>query len=287
MISIYLLSSFDLISILSIAYDRSNNDSNCVDLILQLAPAPSPSPAPTMPPTPDLLFSYTCLPSPAPYMQLCAALLAPMGCCMANQVAILTSINQTLAPCTMDYISKSCPTNVDLSTFCPNGTFTDLGTIQAYIKLNFGTSTPQTLPKMNSYDGYIYFRAVVTKLLGLSPLQVVVLSYTYYNGTTSLGQKINGATNAEFRYQIMISGTSESSYQTILNTMRTPVYPGSIAAGYGKTPTVVTQFTIEKTEYYVADPIVIPKNDGSLMKPSLYMTTSLFCGIMAIIVLVL
>lgn len=270
-----------------VAYDRGNNDSNCVDLILQLAPSPSPAPAPTLPPTPDLLFSYTCLPNPAPYMQLCATLLAPMGCCIANQVAILTSINETFAPCTMDYISKSCPTNVDLTTFCPNGTFTDLGTIQAYIKLNFGTSTPQTLPKMSSYDGYIYFRAVVTKLLGLSPLQVVVLSYTYYNGTTSLGQKMTGATNAEFRYQIMISGTSQSSFQATLNTMRTPVYPGSIAAGYGKPPTVVTQFTIEKTGYYVADPIVIEKNNGMTVLPWGLLASSVLSGIVAMIVLVL
>jgi hypothetical protein len=183
-----------------------------------------------------------------------------MGCCIANQIAILTSINQTLAPCTMDYIYKSCPT-VDLTTFCPNGTLQDLGTIQAVIKLNYPAS--QGLPKMSSYDDYIYFRAVVTKLLNLSPLQVAVLSYTYYNGTTSLGQSMTGATSGEFRYQIMISGTTESEFQSTLTTMKTLIYPGSIAAGYGKPPTVVTQFTIEKTEYYVANPIVIEKNSAA------------------------
>jgi hypothetical protein len=178
-----------------------------------------------------------------------------MGCCLANQVAILTSINQTLAPCTMDYLTRSCPTLVDLTNFCPNGTQQDLGTIQAYIKLNFPAT--QGLPKMSSYDGYIYFRAVVTKVLNLSPLQVVVLSYAYYNGTVSLGQSMTGATSAEFRYQIMISGTDEASFAATLNTMRTAIYPGSIAAGYGKPPTVVSGFAIEKTGYYVADPIQV------------------------------
>jgi hypothetical protein len=187
-----------------------------------------------------------------------------MGCCIANQIAILTSINQTFAPCTMDYIYKYCPV-VDLTTFCSNGTLQDLGTVQAFIKLNYPAA--QGLPKMSSYDGYIYFRAVVTKLLNLSPLQVAVLSYTYYNGTTSLGQSMTGATNAEFRYQIMVSGTTESEFEATLNTMRTPIYPGSIAAGYGKPPTVVTQFTIEKTEYYVANPIVIENSAAGVVLP--------------------
>jgi hypothetical protein len=275
--TLFLFSSLPL----SPAYDESNDDANCVDLILQLAPTPSPVPAPTLPPSPDLLFSYQCLPSPTPYQQLCAALLAPMGCCIANQIAILTSINQTLAPCTMDYVTRYCPAlGVDLTTFCPNGTLQDLGTIQAFIKLTYPAA--QGLPKMSSYDGYIYFRAVVTKLLGLSPLQVAVLSYAYYNGTTSLGQKMAGATSAEFRYQIMISGTDQDSFAATLNTMRTSVYPGSIAAGYGKPPTVVTQFVIEKTGYYVADPIEIKNGGAGLGFPWAVASTSVLSGAIAL-----
>lgn len=205
-----------------------------------------------------------------------------MECCVANQLLILTSINKTFAPCTMDYIYKYCPTTVSTTNFCKNGTFEDLGTIQAFIKLNF--SATKGLPQMSNYDGYIKFRAVVTKLLNLSPLQVVVLSYTYYKGSVAQGQTIAGATSGEFRYQIMLSGLSSSLWSTSIQTMKTQKYPASIAAAYGQAPTVVTQFTIESTNYYVANPIQIP--NSSVMNQSWSLaSTSMLCLLLGIILI--
>ena len=205
-----------------------------------------------------------------------------MKCCVANQLLMLTSINKTFAPCTMDYIYNYCPTTVSTTKFCPNGTFTDLGVIQAFIKLNF--TAAKGLPQMSNYDGYIKFRAVVTKLLGLSPLEVVILSYKYYKGSVAVGQNINGATSGEYRYQIMLSGTSSSLWSTSIQTMKTQKYPGSIAAAYGQAPTVVTQFTIESTNYYVANPIIIPNSSFMIQSWSIIRTTmlSLLLGIVLI-----
>lgn len=204
-----------------------------------------------------------------------------MDCCVANQVLILTSINKTFAPCTMDIIYNYCP-KVSTSNFCPNGTLADLGTIQAYIKLN---ATTKGLPIMSNYIGYGTFRKVITAPLGLEPQQVVVLSYKYFNGNVAQGQNSNGATSGEFRYQIMLSGSSSSKWSSTITAMGKPQYVGAIATFYGNTPTKVP-FKIEKTQYYVADPIEIP-NSSFMIQSWSFIQTSILSILLGIILIYL
>mmetsp|Transcript_26194 Transcript_26194/g.38801 ORF Transcript_26194/g.38801 Transcript_26194/m.38801 type:complete len:434 (-) Transcript_26194:190-1491(-) len=234
----------------------NGKDDNCVDLLTDLVPNISdPSQSP--------LFDYSCSFPDEAYVLLCNEF-ESMKCCFGNQLTILEqTFNMMYAPCAMDRLSK-CPM-MDVSSFCSEGTLTDLGNVQTTIAMNISYS--QGLPDMSNETSVLIFRSVLGGAVGLLPTEVAILSYQYYNNTLLPTSNIESAVSGTFTYMVIMASTTNSSWNSVVEQLDTPEYEGAIAQTYNTDPSNVV-VTVGDYDYYTADPIDTSRGFRSL--PGLY-----------------
>ena len=107
---------------------------------------------------------------------------------------------------------------------------------------------------MSNINSTLQFRAIVSAPLGLSPLQVVVMSYEYFNETSSVGENAIAATFGRFSVMIVDASSSNSTWQQDIDIVSSPQYIGGIAMGYN-TSAANIGVTLDSKKYYTADPI--------------------------------
>lgn len=235
----------------------NENSENCMDLL--------PDPSDSSQPNP--LLDYSCsLPEQA-YAKLCMQFSA-LKCCFANQQTVLEqTFNQMYSPCVMNRLSK-CPVPVLTNIFCSEGTLRgkvnvilsskvilivlDLSTISLTVQIHL--SQQQGLPVMSDYNSTLRFRAIVGAPLGLTPLQVVVMSYQYFNETSSVLENAALATYGRFSVMLTDASSSNSTWHQDLTIVGSPQYIQGIAQGYQTTVSNIA-VTLDSESYYYADPI--------------------------------
>jgi hypothetical protein len=112
----------------------------------------------------------------------------------------------------------------------------------------------QGLPDMSNYNSTLRFRAIMTAPLGLSPLEVVVMSYQYFNDTSSVQENAAAATYGKFSIMLTDASSSNSTWQQDLSIVVSPQYIQGIASGYQISPSLIA-VTLDGENYYNADPI--------------------------------
>ena len=130
--------------------------------------------------------------------------------------------------------------------------WSDLSTISVTIEIHLSLS--QGLPLMSNSNSTLQFRAITAAPLGLSPLQVVVLGYEYFNETSSLSEDATHATYGVYTIMLVDADATNSTWQQDISIVSSPQYAGGIAMGYNTTANNVG-VTLKNSNYYQADPI--------------------------------
>lgn len=268
---------------------------NCYDKLTTL----QTSPPPQVPGWVNPFYNYRCNSSTTvPLYVYCNFAFSTYGCCYSNMVIIAEqtvknpSVITLLPPCVQRYLYLTCP-KVSLSTsFCTNGTDSNVTFIQGFL---YFTKIPSILAKFGPYLPNAYNQTSITNLQGiissslmqnplvntiqvmLPAINIQITNFSYYNETAGMLTTTTGiaspneedyiyATSAKFWFNV-VQVYSNSDLANINNQyMNTDSFTKYIAGAYGLADTdVITKSENPIPFVYTAEPFNTAHSSSSIL----------------------
>lgn len=218
------------------------------------------------------------------------------GCCYANDVIMLNSMDQGFPPCMNRYMSQQCP-DASYTDLCITGTNSNTTMISASVNLTFGYPN---LPDMYNKSQVFTLEGILIALMILggaqgNPLNTIITDYEYYyeNGTVIPAFDANGNLNTDdytagvaggvFNYNIYFGvSVTETEAQSYLATMMSQNYADFVGNAYSQPDKAFVTVNASSYQFNMAEPFDTAHSGAAAVLPS-----SGLAGIMTVLTFLL